>query len=251
MICKALSIPPGLIEIQRTLFPAVRSTFSRVNTEKIGRLINVEGNAFVRRCLTEEEIGKFNNFKYLKRRDEWLAGRIAAKAAGAYFFGKKNAGENDLIAYRVDNDQDGKPRLHADNADDKIMPEISISHSKGLAIAMAAASESCGLDVQKITNTLSRVREKFITAEEHTLIMRDRNSPDDEITFLALIWSAKEAIRKKHGRQPLPGFLEITLSAQECIDDSAKVLNFMVTARKKPQVVFAFRQNDYSCAYCL
>lgn len=88
-------------------------------------------------------------------------------------------------------DEHGKPHL------DQSSWQISISHSHGLAAAIAAPSR-CGIDIQFIVPKITRLAHKFLRPEE-----RDSIVPEHELDQLHFFWGAKEALYKAYGRKKL------------------------------------------------
>jgi len=168
--------------------------------------------AFAAEYLTEVEQDLFRSFRYVKRQRQWLGGRIAAKAAVARF----HNWNEDFIAlpwhdWKIIPDENGRPIISYIGAGNQLKPPyISISHSGDLATAMAAPC-NCGLDIQEITNTVARVRKRFLTNAEEELIKTLLPMNLDEQYRLSLVWAAKEAVRKTIAVSPLLGFMEIRL----------------------------------------
>jgi len=157
--------------------------------------------------VTEQE--RYQGFRYPKRQQEWLGGRIAAKAAVQELLARLGFASPAATALVIASDHNGKPRIAFTGLPRTV--HISISHSHGQAVAMASL-RPCGIDLQYFTPTTARVREKFATtAEEKILAATLGKQP--EITRLTLLWSAKEAIRKIAPITPLPPFQAMTLSA--------------------------------------
>jgi phosphopantetheinyl transferase len=74
------------------------------------------------------------------------------------------------------------------------------------------AAHPCGLDLQKVTDTVVRVRERFCSAAEANLLP---GGDQHREVGLTLLWAAKEALRKARGGVPLTGFLTIHLTGLE------------------------------------
>jgi len=146
-----------------------------------------------------------------KRKREWLGGRFAAKFAAAGVLGLP-ANEPFLASIAVIADENGRPFLAA--AQQHLsLPDISISHSGDLAAGLAVGSGLCGVDIQKVTDRVVKVRQRFCTPDEEHFISKFY-SPSRETQRLALtkLWAAKEAVRKTANKRSLPGFLELALT---------------------------------------
>lgn len=123
--------------------------------------------------LTTFEMNTLRFIKLEKRQREWLAARVLLRIMGR--------GAN-LSAL-----PNGKPMLDSS-------AHISISHSMDLA-GIVLAGSSIGMDIQSEDVKLLRIERKFTNDLERSFL------PDNELrlTYLTLIWSAKEAIFKYFG----------------------------------------------------
>lgn len=88
-------------------------------------------------------------------------------------------------------DEFGKPHLHESDW------QISISHSHGLAAAIAAP-QLCGIDIQFLVPKITRLAHKFLRPEEAACLV-----PAHELDQIHFFWGAKEALYKAHGRRQL------------------------------------------------
>jgi phosphopantetheinyl transferase (holo-ACP synthase) len=78
-----------------------------------------------------------------------------------------------------------------------------------------AAAAPCGVDIQENRETLGRVRERFCSpAEGGLLSLRLPGLEPSE--HLALLWAAKESVKKAVLLEPMPGFLELELTRIDC-----------------------------------
>lgn len=144
--------------------------------------------------LSSEEKKLFSGFAYPKRRKEWLGGRLAAKYAVCQLLAVKKT-EQILPTLSILPTESGSPRLTGTGFSRDQLPALSISHSGRFAVALAAAAESCGVDIQKISPQTQRVADRF--CEPHELqLLRDCAPLLDEKERLTLLWSAKEALKK-------------------------------------------------------
>jgi 4'-phosphopantetheinyl transferase len=115
-----------------------------------------------------------------KRRVEWLAGRQLLHEMS----GRKIRGT-------CLKDEYGKPHLLNSTY------HISISHSRQL-VAVAAAPEPVGVDIQILVEKIDRLAYKFVREEEEAVIL-----PETRIEHLHVYWGAKEALYKAYGRKRL------------------------------------------------
>ncbi|NBC09895.1 MAG: 4'-phosphopantetheinyl transferase superfamily protein [Bacteroidetes bacterium] len=116
-----------------------------------------------------------------RRRAEWLAARqlvhqMSGRTERAIFW----------------KDEYGKPHLR-----DSVY-DISISHSHGLAAAIAAP-KAVGIDIQKIVPKLERLAAKYMRPVEIESLAEGK----DRLPQLHVFWGAKEALYKAYGRRAL------------------------------------------------
>jgi len=78
-----------------------------------------------------------------------------------------------------------------------------------MAVGIAAGQE-CGIDIQALASALPRVKERFVRPDEEELLA---NLSTDPLAALALLWCAKECLRKVVPIWPLLGFLECAATA--------------------------------------
>ena len=158
--------------------------------------------------LLAAELDNLSRFTSMKRRRQWLGGRLAAKRAAAGLLG---CGVMDLAVIAR---KDGSPRLVRSGGDKGPEPQetpeekISISHSHELAAALAAAGP-CGIDVELMGPRPARLAERFARAAESALVTRQAGRDPGH----TMLWCAKEALRK--AIRPLPGFFDLRLRAVE------------------------------------
>lgn len=111
-----------------------------------------------------------------KRRKEWLSTRVLLY----YLFDAPQ-----IIGYT----ENRKPYLK-----DKSY-HISISHSRGFAAVLLSLNGRTGLDIERISDKVVRIKHKFLTDRE----IEDASYRD--IRKLSLYWGAKEALYKLHGNK--------------------------------------------------
>lgn len=155
------------------------------------------------KALTTAEMTTFQTFRFLHRKREWLAGRLAVKEAVMHLLGEPQRCRHDIA---VGADDKGKPFL-ATTLDTGRAVHLAISHSGGIALGLASFSP-CAIDVQEIRSSLARVEAKFAQAEEAALL---NPGYADKLTALGLLWAGKEALRKYVALWPLLGFMESDL----------------------------------------
>jgi len=171
--------------------------------------------------LTRQEQAIFKNFCFFKRRQEWLGGRVAAKKATGHYPGPAVAPGHPAILP----DENGRPWIHGDDGARSPL-FLSISHSGDLAMAMVAGSV-CGIDIQQVTPSAWRVREKFLRAGEEEACRASVPLLSEE-ERATLLWAAKEAARKSFLLRPLPAFSAIRLLRCNARSDGLFLFSFQV-----------------------
>ncbi len=83
--------------------------------------------------------------------------------------------------------ENGKPYI-------KKGPSISISHGSEIA-GFIQSDKTIGLDIQLVTPQLGRIRNKYCHPDE----LKVASESNNELEYLTLLWSAKEAVFKIYG----------------------------------------------------
>ena len=187
-----------------------RVEISQVRLDLLDACLQKSGaKSLIEIYLTAEEQERFQAFGYKKRRNEWLGGRIAAKHAVMRLFDSTE--DSEWQRWSVEPNEAGRPYIRSVSMAVSL-PEISISHSGDLAIAMATKDSQCGIDVQKIVPTVGKVRDRFSISQERAMLEKNPTlSGMNQDRRLSLLWSAKEAFRKAFSATPFPGFMEMRL----------------------------------------
>lgn len=129
---------------------------------------------------TPNDCKLYEKMKNENRRKQWLAYRLLLQ----HLF------NHQLIEVRYD--RNGKPHLNPPHL------HFSASHSGLYAAVITGKKQLLGIDIEKITIRLSRVRERFLSSRE----LEDFKDPLN-LEKLCLYWCGKEALFKVHGRPEL------------------------------------------------
>ena len=159
-----------------------REDFKGVNLEWTARLF-----------LHARELAEYRTLSNAARRREFLASRAVAKDAARLWLSRQyDTSElphpSTLI---VAHDAAGRPYLESE--EDWNLPQLSIAHTEGSAVALAA-DVPIGLDIEPATRDARAILSSFATVEELQLI--------DELTDAyapTKLWCAKEAVAKALG----------------------------------------------------
>lgn len=192
-----LSFFPAQYTYSNNVFVRLRQerqqTLSLVDLDQIEQALQWDEARLLQQVLSAAEQCYFQRFKYIKRKKEWLGGRIAAKAAILTFL---HAADQDLRGITILPNKHGRPI--AENlpslCSSRSGPTISLSHSDGFAVALAREGSSCGIDLQEISTKLVGLTAHFSTDAELQLLTQQAGS--DEDTRLTMLWAAKEALKK-------------------------------------------------------
>ena len=135
---------------------------------------------------TEQELLSLEGITSPHRRAERLSWRRALRK-GVGEGPDEEASEGVSGAVVIEYDQQGAPIIK--NSQYK---HISVSHCRDCVAVLLSARE-CGVDIECRDRRFSAIAERYLTEEEH-LVASKANF--DRQTFLALAWSAKEALYK-------------------------------------------------------
>ncbi len=128
------------------------------------------------------------------RRAEWLMGRAAAKDAVRQWAKQTHQLELKPIEIAIKTNAASQPLVKCRALEEKkLIPHLSISHKKGLAVAAAAAG-NIGIDIERLdAHQDTDWLQKTFSAEELALI------PRLDATALISLWCAREAAAKAAG----------------------------------------------------
>ena len=134
----------------------------------------------------------------VRRRTEWLFGRIAAKEAVRRFLNENYQARWSSADIMIWADDQGKPHALGEWADrlQSVKLDLAISHTEDFAVATVATNARVGVDVENADRDLS---EEFtngvFSKEELELAAESSAAPSTLIRF----WCAKEAVSKALG----------------------------------------------------
>lgn len=166
--------------------------------------------------LSEEHLTHIAKIKGL-RKSQWLAARQLLK---------------ELLGYNQEwiYDECGKPFFCG------LDMNFSISHSYNY-VAIMLSSKECGVDIEKISEKIFRVKDKFCNNEEILNLQEEQIS-----LMLHLIWGAKESIYKAYGKRNIDFRDHMTIDLNNFTSASRKVDAFL----KKETI-----DNNYTINYTL
>jgi acyl transferase domain-containing protein/phosphopantetheinyl transferase len=126
-----------------------------------------------------------------RHQTSWLYSRIAAKDAVRAFLFERGSGPIYPIEVSIDHDPQGKPIVTSETGRDI---RVSVSHTDGMAAALALEGADPGIDIELIAPRGERFASIAFTADELAQL------PDkDSDEWLTRLWCAKEAAGKARG----------------------------------------------------
>jgi len=241
-------LPDGLLNLAGTLYQKNKPTVVILSLTDIPDKTKQTAACW----LHPEEHLQLDNFKYEKRHREWLGGRICAKQ-GLRIFLQQRENPSRIPEYqqcRISAEESGRPYFSRLKGVDSPFPEVSISHSKGCAASLVSQSH-CGIDIQYPSESLQKVRERFITNEEERLLHNSLPS-QSLLSRLVLAWAGKEAVKKTFSSSRMLGFHEIIVT--QILQKTANDAIFYFSRTDIPQqtipVAAGLLDNGYSLALC-
>ena len=195
--------------------------------------------------LSDKEQRHLARFRFPKRYNEWLSGRIAAKCC-LLQAAKKQATPLRPEECPILPDSHGRPVLSGEQLSAPI--QLSISHSHRYAVAMTANS-GCGIDIQHIGARILKVRDRIATAKE--LALADNLQAGSREAGLTLLWVVKEAV-KKHRLPEQAGIFE-AIALERVTPGHTKnswQAKCRLTETKQSQLVRIVQLDNYMMAWC-
>jgi acyl transferase domain-containing protein/phosphopantetheinyl transferase len=150
------------------------------------------------------------------RRTLRLWGRIAAKEAARRLWIERGGPPIYPADLRIEADAKGCPHLRSLREPDRAeMPAISIAHTEGVALALAALDPNArvGIDVERIVDRSAEFEAIAFSGSERALL--NRFEPELRAEWVARFWCAKEAVAKATGIGMIAGSASVEVVAVE------------------------------------
>lgn len=170
--------------------------------------------------LTPEEICVFERFKTPQRRQDWLAGRWAAKELIQKYFYDEAGQELALSHIEIMNDENGAPYARVPRTTHHLRDlrspslkvgtldfKISLAHSAGYGLAGFSPHGPIGVDLQQIRPVRPGLVERVLTEYEREKLRC--YSPQHSLESFFVFWTLKEAAIKALRTRPAPPFHSI------------------------------------------
>lgn len=158
--------------------------------------------------LTPYEAQVLQKIKAATHRENWLAGRLAAKKLVQHYLLETTGLELALSQIEITNDEHGAPVVTSPLA----LP-ISIAHSAGHGFAALATHGSIGVDFQQIRPVRPDLDKRVLS--EHEREQLTHFFAERELEGLLVFWALKEAAIKAQRSRPAPALREITVILTE------------------------------------
>jgi 4'-phosphopantetheinyl transferase EntD len=180
---------PRLRDIRRLLGVEQDFALAQVRVAVVEAALEQDYERLLREHLNEEERKAFTALSHPKRRKEWLAGRVAAKAAVRMLLQQPPP----FPGVHIESDSQGVPKVGL-RGEDNCGFHASISHSGEVCVALAARSSGWGIDVEAAADSAREIADAFASAGE---VERLRACGLGEGSVpLSALWSLKEACLK-------------------------------------------------------
>lgn len=124
----------------------------------------------------------------------WLLGRIAAKDAVRTLLWSAGAGPIFPVEVTMANDDRGRPLVTAPGGADV---RVSIAHTAGLGVAIAAEGVDVGIDIERVEPRPASFEATALTPGERERLAA--GPPDERDRTITRWWAAKEAAAKADG----------------------------------------------------
>jgi len=156
-------------------------------------LEQVEANvANERNWLSAHENACLNDFRFPKRRADWLLGRWTAKQALASYLSLP-ADSRWLATFELRPAASGAPEAFVENQPANLT--VSLSHRAGKALcAIAPSGVKLGCDLELVEPRSDAFVADYFTVGEQQLLAQTSGS--DRLRLITLVWSAKESALK-------------------------------------------------------
>jgi len=187
-----------------------------------------------------------------KRRHEWLLGRCAAKDAVRVLV-KEHFGV-DLCPADVEIVPDGYGRPQVAGAWTRqigITPAVSISHTRGLAVALASLEpgQMVGIDIESLTHSRDDFQSVAFSEPERQILAGIPHDVRDEWSLR--MWCAKEAVAKALGRGFTGGMQALQIAEAEVENGVVQLLlqggllQEFTQLRGRPMIAYTSRGKDF------
>jgi phosphopantetheinyl transferase len=132
-------------------------------------------------CIKEEDLATYSSATHPMKQLEWLASRTCVKYTVELL---------EHIYQGIEKDEYNNPYLS------EIKGFISLSHTSNYTVAIVSLEDEVGIDIEKMSDKLSRVAHKFLSEPEYL-------HAGDDLFKMCIYWCAKESLYKWYGKKNL------------------------------------------------
>jgi phosphopantetheinyl transferase len=192
------------------------------------------------------------------RQAEWVAARLAAKLAVRAYLWRESGPPVTLREVEIAKDSHGRPHAGGEWERTVAAPAISLTHSEGVAMAIAAPPDGgpgAGIDLQRVAGRPGGFDAIAFTPGERALLAAARSEASDE--WRTLLWCAKEATAKALGRGLIEGPRSVEIVAWDASAGIAaatprgRLCDELPAYAETRLVVRTFRRGALAVAVCL
>ena len=179
---------------------------SLVDISSVRERVERDGIEAFPACLSPGESARAESMRFMKRRSDFISGRLAAKLAVAEHLSRRGAGTGCRIDGLDEIDirrlESGEPAAFFRGA--PLAVSVSISHSGSMAVSGAAGNGSLrgiGVDIEKIEERSASFREIAFTGDELEELYRDADGGEPATLHenTTRYWTIKESVMKSLG----------------------------------------------------
>lgn len=131
--------------------------------------------------LHPEDLTELHGIHHPRKQLEWLSGRAALRSL---------LDSEQQHEFRLHKDEKGKPHLN------NHIYHISLANSYPYGVAIIHRNHPVGIDIEKPSTKLIRVKHKFLNTSE-------ANEIEEDLHKLCIYWACKESLYKLYGRKQL------------------------------------------------
>ncbi len=185
---------------------------------------------FPRTALSRGELQELRAMSKRAEQQRYLLSRLVIKDA-ARVWNQRQFGDRmrQTVEMELNHDDQGRPYLTM-ITEDTPLPEVSLSHSDNVAIAVASQIP-LGIDLERADRDVTEILPNFATDDEQAALTALSDS-DGDITWPVRLWCAKEAASKSLGTglQGLPKHFQLVEAASDghfviCHTDSERLFH--------------------------
>ena len=171
--------------------------------------------------LSENEVKILKSFANESRKKHWLAYRILADRM-------INNNRHNEIKY----DENRKPHLKNTEF------HISVTHTGNYAAAVISKTTSVGIDIEKITPRILKIKHKFLNENELKF-----SEKENILEHLYIYWCSKEAMYKLYGKRDID-FRKNIFVEEFTVSEKGKTNGIIKTDKTEKQVNLFFEFFD-------